>query len=143
MDPTNMLALILIASFAIDRIATGLMFLFSFTKVVADPGSSPEAKRRYQLLYYAIAGVFSILFILNWGQLQILSSLGLRGHLAGSGLSLLDMLLTLIVLVGGADRISALLETNLGSVKQSATTPPLVISGTIKLEDRDARARGL
>ncbi len=139
--PANMLAAILIASFAIDRIVTGIMYLLpSFLKSFPDPAKSTQDADRYKLIYFCLAAVLSVLVIAFWGPFGILEALGLPDPLKNAShprLSI-DGILTLIVLIGGADRISGSLESRLGSTADTTTVEPIKISGTITLKDKEA-----
>ncbi len=146
-EASNMLALILIASFIIDRVVTGILFLLSlnnrFRTLVASTGSGEQngADRKYKLLYFLLATVLGILFVMTWGQLSVLASLQPSNpgpvYDLSKGFKLsLDTLLTLIILVGGADRIGALLTSTVGRGSKEASGD-LVVTGKLTLVDKE------
>lgn len=88
LDGVSAIALVLIASFAIDRVVTGLLFLMSFNKRWAhwcpDPKLIEEtapriaAERRQKLAYFILAGFFGIIVLAGLGHVRILTAMGLR-----------------------------------------------------------------
>jgi hypothetical protein len=140
-----MLALILIASFAIDRIVTALLFLLSFIHKFPAAGATTGGRQStdtklYNLLYFGLAALLSALVIAFWGPLTVLPSLRMHDPIfdqTGNRIFSLDSILTLIILVGGADRIAALLDSKLGVGAPKASTTPLVVEGRITLEDKE------
>ena len=135
LDGVTAIALILIASFAIDRIVTATMFLLSFAIPPLDPGSieSPGARMRaeklYKLVYVTAAAVLAVGVVAYYGGVRILSALGIPAD------PVLDTILTGIVLVGGSDRIAALLKIPGASEGERAAPPPIQITGKLTLED--------
>jgi hypothetical protein len=88
LDGVSAIALVLIASFAIDRVVTGLLFLLGFNKKWAkwcpDPKLIEEtapriaAERRQKLAYFLLAGFFGIIVLAGLGHVRILTAMGLR-----------------------------------------------------------------
>jgi len=139
LDGVTAITLILIASFAIDRIVTAILFLLSFVSPSLDPagienaGARAWAEKRYKLLYVVLAGVFAIGVLAYYGGVRILSALGISTD------PLLDTILTGIVLVGGSDRIAALLKLPGAGGLEPPAPPPIQITGRVTLEDGSAR----
>jgi hypothetical protein len=140
-DGVSALALVLIASFAIDRITRGFLFLLSFSRRWAarfpDAEShAPEGlKKRSRLLYLALAAVLSTIVLAWYGKIRIFAAMGFTAIDP-----LLDALLTGLVLVGGADRTEALLKSfGSGDASASAQTP-LHVTGTLTLVEREPGA---
>lgn len=138
-DGVSALALILIASFAIDRITQGLLFVLSFSRAwrtrIPDEESAarPQLKKRSRLAYLLIAGLLSTVVIAGYGKIRLFASMGFPGINP-----LLDALLTGLVLVGGADRTEGILK-GLGGGEGAPRAPaPLQITGTLTLVDREA-----
>jgi hypothetical protein len=135
LDGVTAIALILIASFAIDRIVTATMFVLSFAIPWLDPASieSPGARMRaeklYKLVYVATAAVLAVGVVAHYGGVRILAALGMAPD------PVLDTILTGIVLVGGSDRIAALLKLPGASGGEPAPPPPIQITGKLTLED--------
>ena len=138
LDGLNLIVLILIFSFAIDRIVMAFLFLMSYTPAFTDPALEKEPAKRaakeknYKLLYFVCTGFLAILALVAFPQVRLLEALGkARG-------SALDTLLTGIVYMGGADRISSLLKTS-GEIKvPGAESRPIKVEGKLTFEDTTA-----
>lgn len=128
-DGVTAITMILIASFAIDRIVTVLMFLLSLVHLAPER----EAEKRYKLMYFVLAGVLGIFVLAFYGQVRVLTALGLKVSPA------LDILLTGIVVVGGADRIASLLKVPVpGEAAEKPQPQPIQITGKLVLEGEAA-----
>jgi hypothetical protein len=142
LDGVTAIALILIASFAIDRIVTATMFVLSFAFPALDPGSiegpgaRASAEKLYKLVYVTIAGVLALVVVAHYGGVRILSALGMASD------PMLDTILTGIVLVGGSDRIAGLLKLPGAPDAERAAPPPIQITGRLTLEDGAAAKIG-
>jgi TctA family transporter len=128
LDGISAIALILVGSFAIDRIVTALLFLLSFVRLAPDRAAD---ERKYKLMYYCLAGVLGIVVLAYYGQVRVLTALGIQIE------PLIDTLLTGIVLVGGADRIAEFLKAPGAAPKQEAQ--PIEITGKLILEESAAQ----
>ena len=129
-DGVSAIALILILSFAIDRVVTAVLFLAAWA------GLAPEAAaddRKYKLIYFCLGGVLGIFVLAHFGQVRLMTALGINID------QYLDTVLTGIVLVGGADRIAGLLKAPGGGGAPKETPPPMVISGKLVLEESAAK----
>ena len=144
-DGVSAIAIILIASFAIDRVTRGALFLLSFVPAVSgrlpDPGllEGPArvlAERNQKLAYFVLAGPLGVVVMCGYGKLRIFSAAGFTQIPVW-----LDTLATGLVLVGGADRVAALLGASgpLGGAGRS-DPQPLQISGKITLEEPSRKA---
>lgn len=148
LDGLSIIALILVASFAIDRIVRGLLFVLSYVprwvRLVPDPNDpdTPFARRRhFQLAYFCLAAFLGIIVLAWYGGVRVLAAMGFAGvH------PVLDTLITGLILVAGAERTESLLRT-LGAEGPAAPpeqdTTPIQIIGTLVLdgdrqEDRSA-----
>ena len=140
-DGVTAIAMILIASFAIDRIVVGLLFLFSFLPswqrvfpeptLLADPGARARAERKRKLIYFVFVGVLAGLFLVGYGQDRILKAAGFSIN------PILDTILTGLILMGGADRMTELLKM-IGvqtAEKPEAPARPIEITGRVTLEE--------
>jgi TctA family transporter len=121
LDGISAIALILVVSFAIDRIVTALLFLLSFVRLAPDRAAD---ERKYKLMYYCLAGVLGIVVLAYYGQVRVLTALGIQIE------PLIDTLLTGIVLVGGADRIAEFLKAP-GAAPQKQEAQPIEITGKL------------
>jgi len=131
-DATTAITIILIASFAIDRLVTLSMFLLPFPKLRRE--QDPEfLKKRERLTYVALAGILGLL-LGYFGEIRLLASLGFSTNVA------LNVIVTALILTAGSDAISALLKKMNGSPLGDAELKPLVVQGELTLKRPD-RAR--
>lgn len=142
MDGVSAIALVLIASFAIDRLVSGVLFLLTWTHIVTDPATAKDAgarflaERWYKVWYYALAGVLAIVVMAYLGNVHLLRAMLPAVSDASNSpfLSVLDTLVTGLALMGGAERLSALLK---GAAPEKADAPvlPVEVRGKLTLED--------
>ena len=129
MDAGNLLILVLLAAFAIDRTSHAIVYAVSLTGVLKSPTQKDES-RRSTVLYFILASALSILFLIYWEPLPIQRLLG--SPVPG----FLEKLFTFIVLVGGSDGISSVLDS---TFKKSAPASPksesLVVSGEVTVQE--------
>ena len=128
-DGVSAIALILILSFAIDRVVTAVLFLAAWAGLAPDAATD---ERKYKLIYFCVGGALGIFVLAHFGQVRLMMALGIPID------QYLDTALTGIVLVGGADRIAGLLKAPGGGVPKE-TPPPMVISGKLVLEESAAK----
>lgn len=133
-------AIILFVSFAIDCVTKALLFLFSlfegpWTRWLPDPLTFEDparrvwAEKRQTLAYYVLAGVLCLGALWGFGNVRLLQNLGYKAHW------ILDALITGIVLIGGSDLVSKVLQVSgLGGGKEPKSQP-LEITGKLILED--------
>jgi hypothetical protein len=114
------IALILIASFASPSLDP---------TSIENPSQRAKAEKQYRLLYVVLAGVLAIFVVAHYGGVRILSALGIATE------PLLDTVLTGIVLVGGSDRIAAVLKFPGVTGAERPAPPPIQITGRVTLED--------
>ena len=140
-DGISAVAVILIASFAVDRITTGTLFFLSMIKpwnrLFPDPETIPEPagrikeEKKQKMLFFSLAAVFSALVIAYFGKVRIFQALGFPTN------PILDSIITGLVLVAGADRLSGVWQLGAfgkgGPVKQ----PPIEIKGRLVLEEKE------
>lgn len=134
-DGVTAIAMIVIASFAIDRIVTATLFMLSFVAPSLDPDTvdapirRKRAERLQRLLYVVLAGLLGILVVAKFGNVRILSALGIEAD------PVLDIILTGIILVGGSERIAAVLQAPGAPGVEKPSPPPIQITGTLTLEE--------
>ena len=140
-DGISGIALILICAFAIDRIVRGLLFGLSYWKRWAalvpdprDPATPVPRRKHHQLAYFCFATFLGVIALGWYGGVRILSALGFTAVNP-----ILDTLITGLILVGGADRMEAVLG-KLGAQgaepAKAADPPPIQITGTLVLDER-------
>jgi hypothetical protein len=139
MDAGNLLVLVLLASFAIDRTSHAIVYAFSLTGALKDPpnkdASSDSSSKRSTVLYFIVASVLSILFLVFWEPLPI-QGLLLSTKLGTGATSFLERLFTFIVLVGGSDGISTVLDSSFKkSAPVSRTSEALVVEGDVTVKE--------
>ena len=97
-DGVSAIAVILIASFGVDRIVTGLLFTLSFikpwTRFLPNPTAiqnaleRANAERKQKLVYFVFAGLLSGLVVAYLGKVRIFQALGFATN------DILDSILT-------------------------------------------------
>lgn len=138
-DGVTAIAMIVIASFAIDRIVTATLFVLSLITTSLDPESIEDApgrrraERIQRLLYVVLAGILGIFVVASYGNVRILAALGIETD------PLLDIILTGIILVGGSDRIAAVLKVPGAPGAEKPSPQPIQITGTLILEEGAGR----
>ncbi|MDH3660926.1 MAG: hypothetical protein OEU92_13035 [Alphaproteobacteria bacterium] len=144
-DAVNVVALVFFASFAIDRITRGLLFLLSLTAswriFLPDPILEEDVEKKlykekkYRLVYFIIASLFSVgllacyNYCYDFQKIGIMYALDMNGHI-----SILDILLTGVVLVAGSDFLGRLLEMSGAYDKREVRDQPIEVTGTLTLE---------
>ncbi len=130
-DPVMIAAGIVLAAFAIDRLIRAFLFLISYRWKWADPFSIEgpaqiQAEKTYKLAYFSLAAVLALAVFLK-GNLSVFVALGLQRN------ELLDAIITTLVIVGGTDRVSALLERPVSDKAPLPESQPIRIAGTVTL----------
>lgn len=144
-DGVSALAVILIASFGIDRVVTGSLFLLSFVKPwnrafprpseIADTAERSRAERKHKLVYFILAGLLGGVVLAFFGEVRIFHALGFTRTNY-----ILDSIMTGLILIAGADRISEVLKLAPGSPgEKPPSSPPIEITGRLILEDEKRR----
>ncbi len=145
-DGVSAIALILIASFGIDRINTGLFFILDFfppwrkifpnPEEIAEEVSRHRAQRKRKLLYQLLAAILGGIVLAYFGEVRIFRALGFNNtH------PILDSVMTGLILMAGADQVAGLLKvTGLPWTKgESTSSKPIEIRGKLILEDESRK----
>lgn len=129
-DGVTAVALVLIASFAIDRIVTAVMFLAMLTPILHEPTPGDvRAQKIHKLIYFVLAGTIGVVVLAYHGNLRILHAMGVEGITPA-----VDAIVTGLLLMGGAERLSGVIQP--GAKEKSEPTPvPIVVTGTLTLDD--------
>lgn len=148
-DGLSAIALVLILSFAIDRIVRGLLFLLAYIPVWARAFPDPdlddvvlsrrgEANRR--LVYFVFSAALAIVVIGWFGEVRLLAALGF-----GRVNPMLDVLVTGLVLTAGADRTERILQSlGAGGTEAPAPKPtPIEITGKLTIDEQARRTLGV
>jgi hypothetical protein len=125
-DGVSVIAMVLIASFAIDRIVAAFLFPFAFL-----PSFPQETEKRYKLLYFLVAAMLAVIVLAWVGNMRVLDALGLQPN------PTLDFLVTGIVLIGGADKIAGALKPPGAPSSQPERKQQVEVSGTVHLAPGD------
>jgi hypothetical protein len=148
LEGVTAIAALLIASFAIDRIVAGVLFVLSFFKAwekrFPEPALEPDdasrfkADRKQKLARFVISAMMALPVLAWYGQVRILAAVGFEAVNP-----LLDQILTGCILIGGADRIGEVLKW--GSAEghtaiEKRATQPLEITGKLTLESSGKEA---
>ena len=149
LDGVSAIAVLLIAAFAIDRIVSAILFLLGFIPVWSQSFPEPvlepegkarvEAERRLKFVYFFLAGLFSVAVIIALSGVRtidgttnagtgILYALGFQQHW-------IDVVLTMLILMGGAERISEALRNIDASKAISEKPAPIEITGKLTLDE--------
>jgi len=136
--------IILIASFGIDRIVTGLFFLLSYSPELrtlldpdslADPEARAAARRSYRLIYAVVSSYLGIVVVAGVMGIRLSKIAGLDLDTSAGPVinSLMDIVITGLLLAGGAERLAEALK--LYGVKESKPAQaPIEISGRVVIE---------
>ena len=141
-------AMVVIASFTIERVAAGVFFILSLfdgwnrlfpdSAAESDASSGMTTQKVQKLAYYAFVAVLAAVIVWTF-DIQVVRSLQLQGVSVRPSL---DHLFSILVLLGGSDQIAELLKSPApGKNIESATkTRPVEVTGTLTLDERTARA---
>ncbi len=141
LDGVTVLAVILIASFAIDRIVTGLLVALSFipawrkrfpeASTVSDPEEKVVAENKQKTVYFVLAAILGI-GVLAWGgNIRLFTALHFPVN------PILDSVITGLILVAGADKLSGVMNmmgSGGGGSQSQQASAPIEITGKLVLE---------
>ncbi len=139
-DGVSAVALILIASFGIDRIVTGLMFLLGYfsktwVRFLPDPDTMPDAvervraEKKHKLVYFIIAGILGGVVLAFLGEIRIFRAMGFDKTNA-----ILDSIMTGLILMAGSDRVAEILKVTGTPGAEKSKSRPIEITGRLILE---------
>jgi len=142
LDGVSAIAVVLIASFAVDRIVTGILFLLSYHKgwkgKFPNPALQSDGERReiaaknLKLAYFCMAAALAIPLIAGFGKIRMLAALGFPTN------PYLDVIVTGLILIGGSDRIAEMLKMSAPGEAKSEPKP-ITITGKLVLEESHSR----
>jgi hypothetical protein len=142
MNGVSVLAQVVIASFVIDRVVSGVLFVALLAHMIPDSERADSAKDRvdaeriYKLVYFLLAAVLVIAVLFYFPKILILASMGMQG--AQGVTEYLDRFVTGLLLVGGAERLSQFVQApgsggQKSEAKPEPPPPPIRIEGTLML----------
>lgn len=128
-DTGRLIAIVLLASFAIERVVATVDFFMA-----GDALTSPEKKKK--LILFGLSAFLGIVVVWLTG-IRILASLKFKTDAA------VDLLLTWLILVGGADKLGQLLGggSGGGGSQPAREIPPIQI--IVGDKDADVHVKGL
>lgn len=137
-DGVSAIAALVIASFAIDRIATGLLFLLSFSRrwsrgfpdpaSAAEPDARRRAEKKQKLLYYVLAAILGGVVMAYCANVRVFAALGFPTN------ALLDSVITGLVLMGGADRVASFMKLPGSPASAKPPPTPIEVTGRITID---------
>jgi len=138
LDGVSALALLLLASFVIERIVSGVLFVlptFGWLPDLAqleDPAARAAAERKYVYLRFFLSGILVAAILWKWPSLRILKLFSQTSD----ALPGLDHVVTWVVLMGGADRIAAVVKLPGGGAPSAKREEqPIEVRGRLTLDD--------
>lgn len=127
-DTAQLVAILLLASFALERINAAATF------ALGEEPAEARKQRRRKVLLFALGGAVA-LAIVDWGSLRIIARLQ-PGHAPWP----VDYWLTWLVLVAGTDRIKDLLAGAAGKTKEAKETGKTLESIRLELDGLKVKA---
>jgi hypothetical protein len=140
----NVLVLIFVVSFVIDRAVTGLLFLLSYNtswnrlarffpdpRIMEDARTRMQAERREKLAYFVLSLLFAIVVLVYFGDIRILKALGHETRL--------DFIVTAVALIAGADVLAKVLDMSGIGGKEAPAPRPIEITGSLVIEEGKAK----
>lgn len=137
------LVLILILSFAIDRVVKAVLFLLSFTGpwskrfpdslLLEDPTQRAKAEKQQKLIYYILAGFLGLIVMAIYGNIRVFQALGYQGANV-----VLDAIATGIILMAGSDVISKVMQISGMGGSSESSSQPIEITGKLILENKSS-----
>ena len=139
LDPASMAVLISIAALVVDRLVSATLLLLSFSKRFPDPTASETlarrvAEKKLRLFSWFLAAAFASA-IVYWSPIRLLGALGLSAD------RLVDGLLTVLVLTGGADFVGSVLKSRGEPETPTPRPEPLEVTGKLVLEEPERSGR--
>ena len=139
LDGISALALLLLAAFVIERVVSGALFALPTLRLLPDPAQvdDPAARaaveRRYTYLRFFLSGALAAAILWQWSSLRILA---LFSQLSAAVPAWLDPVVTWVVVLGGAERMAALVKLPAGGAgAPKREEQPIEVHGRLTLDD--------
>ena len=159
LDVPSTITVLVVCSYAIDRVLRGLLFLLNLSpawrKRFPNPATLPDparesagaaaaearenqerAKVRQKLAYFVPAFLAGII-LATFGHIRLLQFMGFQFHNEEISGGLVDIVVTALVLMGGADQTSQILDRfggKISAAKEPGEPKPVELTGTLVLE---------
>lgn len=134
-DGVNVIAVLIIAAFAIDRIVAGMLFVIGFcgkrAQAISDPAvADAKSVRLRKLVYFLMAAALCTVVLIELPGFRVLSGLGYPAN------STIDALITALIMLGGADRMSDLVgKLPEAGPRLRSDAKPVEVTGKVVLEE--------
>lgn len=142
----NTIVLVLVVSFAIDRLVNTVLFALPFFKAwdrrFPDPrtldnlADRTRAENALKFAYVAFAIVLAVPILAYFGNIRILQGLNVPANPS------LDILVTGLILVGGSDFVGRLLQLSGAYGGETSASQPIEITGRLVLEQSTGEQAG-
>lgn len=128
MSTASLIALLTLCAFIIDRAIATVMFFVSWRKAAVDPTARLERNRK--LLYGFLSGVLAIVLMRVFRDMRVGPTL--------FGRSEFEPILTWLVLMAGAERVSSFVGSSAPPPTHAGERATLQVTGTIQLDAESA-----
>jgi hypothetical protein len=130
-DPVTALTTLVLAAFLIERVASAATFLFSRpARARPQPEDAARSEWNRRLLYFGVSASLAIASLATvLARAQLLANLGLVLD------PVLERAVLFVLLVGGADRISAIFKGPGGTSSKEPAYQPIEVRGTLRIDD--------
>jgi hypothetical protein len=140
MSKTDLVMLLAVCAFVIDRVVAALMFVTTLTGArnrQDAAGVTLYEEQLKKLLYFTVASVLGGIAIVQLPSMRLLASIDAS---SAQTHAVADALLTWLALVAGADRISSLVgdKGTVKTTKAPASRSDLKVVGTLQVDDAAA-----
>jgi hypothetical protein len=138
LDGVSALALLLLSSFVVERVVSAALFVLPTLGVLPDPArvEAPSERaaveRKYTYFRFFLSAILAAAILWQWPSLRILA---LFSQLSGQVPGWLDPAITWVVLLGGADRIAAMVKLPSGPAVEKTEEQPIAVTGKLTLDD--------
>lgn len=138
----NVMVLIVVLSFVLDRIVKAILFLLLFVRawtkrfpdplMITEPIRRAKAERKQTLAYFVFAGIVALMVAIQ-GKISLLTVLGINDPKP-----LLDILVTTIMLVGGSDITNKIVPLLSKGDSVESSNQPIAITGRLILDNSNS-----
>ena len=123
-------AVLIVSSFAVDRFASAILFVMNYFRIGKDGPARPPTEKQaanQTLLYFFLGSLLAGYVVLTYPVALVMKTLNFDPYYPA-----LDYLVSVAVILGGADRIAALGQPK--ALPCPSPAQPLEIKGRVFLE---------
>lgn len=140
-DGITVVAMLLLAAFAVDRLASATTFLaFRPAEKEETPAQKERREWNRKIVYFGVASVIAFVIMIASDKIRLLEAMGMLKEQVTGLDQWVDRALTFLVLVGGAERISNLLGSPI-SASSREEQAPLQLEGTLVVDPTSAKTK--